>query len=177
MWLLLITCISLGKQKMIAEHMPCVLMIALKVPPPPWNGIYWFSELFLHYISVSQHKEKHHNLYLTACMQLKNNLDQALLGSAKLDEGFQQDPRLLFWNGVAAVGYCGAELQRSLGHTVLPVSAGCRPSPVAQALSCIYLLCCLTSWFEKELPGLSEWLWEMVSKIYFSSFACVIHFL
>lgn len=46
MWLLLITRISLEKQKMIAEHMPCVLMIALKVPQ--WDGVYWLPELFLH---------------------------------------------------------------------------------------------------------------------------------
>lgn len=30
---------------MIAEHMPCVLMIALKVPE--WDDIYWLPELFL----------------------------------------------------------------------------------------------------------------------------------
>lgn len=66
---------------MIAEHMPCVLMIALKVPQ--WDDICWLQSFSYIKISGSQYKGKHHNLYVTTYVQLKNNLDQALLGSAK----------------------------------------------------------------------------------------------
>lgn len=40
--------------------------------------------------------EKHHNVYLTAYVQLKNNFDQALLGSAKKTRVFSKTPDFYF---------------------------------------------------------------------------------